>query len=58
MTSCATAGWSCHSITYCGASYYATYQDSGDQSPAIIAFCDWLQEITSSGRVADQAALS
>lgn len=40
------------------AGYYATYQDSGDQSPAVIAFCDWLQEITSSGRVADQAALS
>lgn len=35
------------------AGYYATYQESGDKSPAVVAFCDWLHEITATGRAAD-----
>jgi LysR family glycine cleavage system transcriptional activator len=32
------------------AGYYATYPKSGESSPAVIAFCEWLHEITAPAR--------
>lgn len=35
------------------AGYYATYSKPGEKSPAVIAFCDWLCEITAPARSFD-----